>query len=85
MLLLLAIHVVLEAQLSYSLRTTYSNQTTVPVVRCRPDQASALLQLKSSFSTDDGWGPFPSGSVRMHPCVVAAQHGLLQLGGRSLR
>ncbi|CAD6341700.1 unnamed protein product [Miscanthus lutarioriparius] len=56
LLLVFLVHVFLGIQLSYSLTTYSSNQTSLPV-RCRPDQASALLRLKSSFSTD-GWGPF---------------------------
>ncbi|XP_062193489.1 receptor-like protein 6 [Phragmites australis] len=38
----------------------YSNQTAIPVP-CLPDQASALLRLKRSFSTD-GWGLYANGS-----------------------
>ncbi|OEL35966.1 Receptor-like protein 12 [Dichanthelium oligosanthes] len=62
LLLLFLIHVVLGTQLSYTYSLgTYSNHQTAVPVPCRPDQASALLQLKSSFSTD-GWGPFVAGS-----------------------
>jgi len=57
---LFLIHVFLGIQLSCSLGT-YSNQTAVPGVLCRPDQASALLRLQTSFSTD-AWGPFDNGS-----------------------
>ncbi|TVU21717.1 hypothetical protein EJB05_31372, partial [Eragrostis curvula] len=48
----------LGTQLSHSLVTAYSNQTA----RCLPEQASALLRLKRSFSTG-GWGPFEDGST----------------------
>ncbi|KAL6627383.1 hypothetical protein ACP70R_031109 [Stipagrostis hirtigluma subsp. patula] len=64
-LLLLLLHVFLGSHFSYSLGT-YSNQTAIPTP-CRPDQASALLRLKRSFSTN-GWGPFDDGSI----CTLAS-------------
>ncbi|KAJ1274740.1 hypothetical protein BS78_05G084400 [Paspalum vaginatum] len=69
----LLVALLLATQLSCSLALgIHSNQTATPAPYCRPDQASALLRLKSSFSfsTDGwpGWGPFENGYM----CTLAS-------------
>ncbi|TVU21716.1 hypothetical protein EJB05_31371, partial [Eragrostis curvula] len=63
----LLLHVFLAARVTYSRGTTYSNQSSAIPAPCQAEHASALLQLKRSFSTA-GWGPFRDGSI----CTLAS-------------